>query len=244
MNIEDKKVAFTLAEVLITLGIIGIVAALTLPAVIGKIKHKQLETRFKKTYSVLSQITMELPMQFGACNSDVRTHYQLNDFVLSKLNNPKLSTVSYDSFNTYNLKPTAAVMHNNCFSETNTSYLTSDGTAIAFCLNWTQGNMISIDINGPQNKPNAFGHDLFFFGIDKETCKLYPFTAQWRTCTAEDTGCAGGGGSNFDGFGYKWTAGNCSKSSNAIENGFACTQKAISNTCPDDNSKSYWDCLP
>lgn len=44
MNIK----AFTLAEVLITLGIIGIVAALTLPALIQNNRNKELQTGLKK----------------------------------------------------------------------------------------------------------------------------------------------------------------------------------------------------
>ena len=39
-NVTNKKVAFTLAEVLITLGIIGVVAALTLPALLTNIQSK------------------------------------------------------------------------------------------------------------------------------------------------------------------------------------------------------------
>ena len=50
-----RKLAFTLAEVLITLGIIGIVAAMTLPAVVSKYKDKELATRAQKTYSAISQ---------------------------------------------------------------------------------------------------------------------------------------------------------------------------------------------
>ncbi len=46
---------FTLAEVLITLGIIGIVASMTLPSLVGKYKKSEMETRLKKTYTVLSQ---------------------------------------------------------------------------------------------------------------------------------------------------------------------------------------------
>ena len=41
---REGKCAFTLAEVLITLGIIGVVAALTLPSVINNFREKQLET--------------------------------------------------------------------------------------------------------------------------------------------------------------------------------------------------------
>lgn len=48
-NINGK--AFTLAEVLITLGIIGVVAALTLPAIIQKNNKKSLEVAFKKSYA-------------------------------------------------------------------------------------------------------------------------------------------------------------------------------------------------
>ena len=50
---QAARLGFTLAEVLITLGVIGVVAALTLPSVINKFKVKQLETAFKKSSAVL-----------------------------------------------------------------------------------------------------------------------------------------------------------------------------------------------
>jgi type II secretory pathway pseudopilin PulG len=50
-----KKYAFTLAEALITLGIIGVVAALTMPALIANHKKKVLITRIKKFYSSYNQ---------------------------------------------------------------------------------------------------------------------------------------------------------------------------------------------
>ena len=54
-----KRPAFTLAEVLITLGIIGVVAALTMPALIQQQHKLVVETRLKKFYSVINQaITM------------------------------------------------------------------------------------------------------------------------------------------------------------------------------------------
>lgn len=49
------KKAFTLAEVLITLGIIGVIAALTLPGLIQGYRKKVTETALKKAYSQLSQ---------------------------------------------------------------------------------------------------------------------------------------------------------------------------------------------
>lgn len=47
--------AFTLAEVLITLGIIGVVAALTMPTLIMNHKKSVIETRLKKFYSSVNQ---------------------------------------------------------------------------------------------------------------------------------------------------------------------------------------------
>lgn len=50
-----KKLAFTLAEVLITLGIIGIVAAMTIPALINKKQKAEIETQLKENYSIIQQ---------------------------------------------------------------------------------------------------------------------------------------------------------------------------------------------
>lgn len=46
---------FTLAEVLITLGIIGVVAALTIPTLISNYKTKEASVRLKKFYSMMNQ---------------------------------------------------------------------------------------------------------------------------------------------------------------------------------------------
>lgn len=59
--------AFNLAEVLITLGIIGIIAAITLPALINKRQNKVLEAQFKKSYSQLSQVIQSVVMdEYGS----------------------------------------------------------------------------------------------------------------------------------------------------------------------------------
>ena len=46
-----KNAAFTLAEVLITLGIIGVVAAMTIPTLIANYQEKELVTRAKKAFA-------------------------------------------------------------------------------------------------------------------------------------------------------------------------------------------------
>lgn len=50
-----RKSAFTLAEVLVTLGIIGVVAALTMPSLIQNHNKQIIETRLKKFYSTINQ---------------------------------------------------------------------------------------------------------------------------------------------------------------------------------------------
>ena len=50
-----KKFGFTLAEVLITLGIIGVVAAMTIPTLIANTNGAKFRSQFKKTISTLNQ---------------------------------------------------------------------------------------------------------------------------------------------------------------------------------------------
>ena len=52
---KSGKTAFTLAEVLITLGVIGVVSAITMPTLIKNYKNHVVETRLKKFYSVFNQ---------------------------------------------------------------------------------------------------------------------------------------------------------------------------------------------
>ena len=59
------KLAFTLAEVLITLGIIGVVAALTLPMIIKNYQYKQKSVALKKAYSTLEQALIMSQQEHG-----------------------------------------------------------------------------------------------------------------------------------------------------------------------------------
>ncbi|MDR1327413.1 MAG: type II secretion system GspH family protein [Heliobacteriaceae bacterium] len=82
-----KKHAFTLAEVLITLGIIGVVAALTMPSLIGNYQKNVVTTRMKKFYSMINQAAL------------MRTAHEqeLNKSMLTAADNPN---IMLDFFNT------------------------------------------------------------------------------------------------------------------------------------------------
>lgn len=60
-----KLNAFTLAEVLITLGIIGVVAAMTLPALTTQYTNSVVETRLKKFYSDINQAIVRAEADYG-----------------------------------------------------------------------------------------------------------------------------------------------------------------------------------
>ena len=62
---RNDRNAFTLAEVLITLGIIGVVAALTLPSLITNIQNKGFAERLIKIYSTIGQATLSVSQEFG-----------------------------------------------------------------------------------------------------------------------------------------------------------------------------------
>lgn len=59
------KKGFTLAEVLITLGVIGIVAAMTLPALVQKNNTLTVETRLKKFYTTINQAINQAQAEYG-----------------------------------------------------------------------------------------------------------------------------------------------------------------------------------
>ena len=54
----------------ITLGIIGVVAAMTLPAIINETRNKELEVQFKKVYSELNQIAQLFKNEKGISLSE------------------------------------------------------------------------------------------------------------------------------------------------------------------------------
>ena len=77
---KSRKIAFTLAEVLITLGIIGVVAALTLPSVVAKFQQKSFSTAFKKEYSTLNNA-----INMVVYEQDTRDCYQTIKYVDGKV---------------------------------------------------------------------------------------------------------------------------------------------------------------
>ncbi len=65
-----SKIAFTLAEVLITLGIIGIVAAMTMPALVANYQKKQTAVKLSKFYTIMNQAVIRWENEEGIIVGD------------------------------------------------------------------------------------------------------------------------------------------------------------------------------
>lgn len=217
-----KKIAFTLAEILITLGIIGVVAALTIPSLIQKKQNKVLEVQFKKSYSIISQAMLNVVeneyggiVEFG--NSD------LGNLILILSKYYKDAQTTWPVLENYpNNTETArcnflANYYKNYTGKTGATRFNdgiiqiSDGSTIYFdvsALNEvTYGTIfIAVDINGWRAKPNKYGYDFFVFKLEKNG-KITPM---------------GSDDSLYPASIY------CSKNSTNVSNGYGCTYSAFS----------------
>ena len=239
-----SKAAFTLAEVLITLGIIGVVAALTLPTVINNIKHKQLETAFKAAYSIFSQAVMNMKREDGegmrksyaTYNEYIGTYPNADEFREKFYKYSGLKVVGKCNYNGITIRNYNNTADAEGYFPINTShkYLLSNGMCSFTYINSAQ-IWIAVDINGTKG-PNLFGHDVFNFYIDSYDKLSSP--KMYKLYTEEELE-----GENAPPWPY--LAGSpCSVKSKQQGNGTGCTYYAIINQNPDNPSKGYWESLP
>ena len=81
-----RKNAFTLAEVLITIGIIGVVAAMTMPVLLTKYKDNEHAVRCKRTYSLITQAISKYQADSGTVG-DVTGLFDVTKTSAEVLNN-------------------------------------------------------------------------------------------------------------------------------------------------------------
>lgn len=68
-NNPSKKYAFTLAEVLITIGVIGVVAAMVMPGIVENVQERILIVKLKQTYSILSNGLKRMTAENGTIDT-------------------------------------------------------------------------------------------------------------------------------------------------------------------------------
>jgi len=165
--------AFTLAEVLITLVIIGIIAAITVPTLITKYQKEQTVTRLKKAYSALAQTTQRAiadngPMdswEVGATSVESSVAFN-NKYLIPYLSVSKnCETDTNGDCNPNYFKSLSGVASAEDNERTRSSFYLNDGTLVSsstFASDAYKDVHIYVDING-QKKPNIKGKDVFVF---------------------------------------------------------------------------------
>ena len=217
---------FTLAEVLITLVIIGIVASITMPAMIANYRSIVLESQFKKSYSILSQALIRSKEELG---ENLHQTYIPNQ--------PEGWGGAVEFRETYfkylqNLSPGSKSQMENfgqgwkSFSGVKESsflglgampgyLLLADGSYVTVLKNNSRLNIL-VDING-KKFPNRTGYDIFLFVVDPNQDKLVSWSNEKSFCDKN--------------------------SKTASYNGRACTYFAMINQNPDDKTKKYFQSL-
>ena len=179
------KRGFTLAEVLITLGIIGIVAAMTMPALIQKQIEKDVVVSLKKNYSVLNQSFLVAYNNFGETDNwfeanttsyDILKKLTTNlDVIELKNNGPENK---YKMINGNNIPLTdyaeaklkdGSIIYLQNSSPNCTGNKTWEGTGNKHLKNICSS--IYVDVNGYKG-PNKLAIDMFGFYLTKYS--VYP----------------------------------------------------------------------
>ena len=208
-----KNNGFTLAEVLITLVIIGVIAALTIPALINKTNEQDTVTSVKKAYTILSQAYQKTIAEEGETyvwlsdETDQIATETLGKLLVKHFNileNCGITTtghcfpdVIYKRFNDDD--------HINFNQSTYYKLRLNDGMSLAICgwkdVHNTFGETLplrniigyyNIDINGDKG-PNIWGKDMFLFYITKygvipsgtPSDIMHPLSG----CKTQGTGC-------------------------------------------------------
>ena len=182
----SRKSAFTLAEVLITLAIIGVVAAMTIPTLIQNHQKRSLEVATKKFYSMMSQAVKQYMADEGV--DDLRNTALASDNYGEETSSPE-AIESIRNFVTKYLKVAKECDHdaNDCFATnykawnggettygnfTETAnwtsrrdYVLADGAVIRIGYSYSELPIdLYVDVNGKKG-PNRVGYDLWNMDI-------------------------------------------------------------------------------
>mgnify|MGYP004671590339 CR=1 FL=1 len=182
-----RRVAFTLAEVLITLGIIGVVAALTIPSLVAKYQKYVLKNQFLKAYSNLQNainMTISANGTYYDCYTYVAQYHDTecvafwNDF---RKNLKILKTCDYKAgkCNVKYKTPSEVLASGGSTKDSSCSFLSAkqndiyilaDGSYFIEAKAGVSSHntlYMTIDVNGKKG-PNKWGYDVFYLMMQRE----------------------------------------------------------------------------
>lgn len=203
----NKKLGFTLSEVLITLGIIGIVAVLTIPAVMKNYRNRLYVAQLQKTYAQISDAAQAIMIDEHTSN-----FYETKAALPNSCTDAATGDCSAGAG--YFLNKYFKVLKRNCGTGANacaaTSYKSIGGASAGtlagdYCIQTTNSAAIcmarndagddgvsidlNIDVNG-QAEPNITGRDVFYLTIQKNgTVTDYRETSESNCSNPTSAGC-------------------------------------------------------
>lgn len=214
-----KQNGFTLAEILITIGIIGVIAAITLPVLIADKRAKELETALKKNASVLQQTISMVMLNDGIEPSPQNlASRELKNKIKPYLNVLKdcgygtefgscvpntLHEANKDAENTYKTYNKSRNVDYIYFDDG--QLLIFDGSLLLLENADYSRTYISVDVNGYTKGPNVWGQDLFTFAFTK-TGKFLPMGAIGTDYADDKIYCSTTSSSSLNGIGCTYKA--------------------------------------
>ena len=198
-----KKQGFTLAEVLITIGILGVIAAVTLPALNTNIVKSQLEVQTRKFYTQFTK-AMDLYKVDSETNKITGMDFNTSEFARKYFNISKQCleatdcyAAQYQTVDNKMAKKSSAWFNKDC------TYELADGTVFTLDpINNESPSSLIFDVNGKKG-PNKIGYDLWnvsvFYdgsvdesGVTPEIRKNYPGERLESIVEARYQGCLKG----------------------------------------------------
>ena len=200
--------AFTLAEVLITLVIIGVIAAMTIPTLINKTNKQEYVSRLKKAYSTLSQATNRIIADEGNPRADIggwatdnTKIYNLYKKHLSKAVDCNVGQSCFSVSHVGIDGTTAGLDNYNMTGSSRGKLILADGAIVNFHYyhnDCSAGQLsdetsvcayIHVDINGAKG-PNVWGRDAFRFYLGENGMGASGGDYDSANCTSAKNGQA------------------------------------------------------
>jgi prepilin-type N-terminal cleavage/methylation domain-containing protein len=182
-----KFSGFTLAEVLITLLIIGVVSSLVIPAIINDTQKAELRTAAKKEFAIAQTVYNLAATENGSGFSNFfwgTSSYTKFNAIKEKMNVVKSCDYGTNTFGNcwakdgvgmpgYNNINIAKFDNSSTAQGTNASFVAGDGSFwMLYCYTATTGyDRIAVDVNGNKG-PNDWGEDVFIFLMPERKLNL------------------------------------------------------------------------
>lgn len=173
--------AFTLAEVLVTLGIIGVVASMTMPMLISNTRKKEFSARLSKFYSTMQQAILMYNTQHNMLAEDWEIPEKDNPEAIEEFWKSHFAPYFKGVINEEQARNEFTSWRNGIVINFN------DGTKMSI----TRGGTIDIkfDVNG-EKPPNTSGRDQYIFLLNKGEFTPYNWAGDIKDMTPDDGGDA------------------------------------------------------